>query len=110
MGTDFLEENVITYSPSFTLPVTHACANRCLYCGFRKMDGGLMGMEEVDSWLDRSKGTQCSEVLVISGERVNDLGSIQEELCRLGFGSFVDYAVAVGQRILQRGKIGRAHV
>ena len=69
-----------------------------------------MGMEEVDSWLDRAKGTQCSEVLVISGERVNDLGSIQEELCRLGFGSFVDYAVAVGQRILQRGLLPHTNI
>jgi len=107
---DFSEKKVITYSRSFTLPVTHACANRCLYCGFRKMDGRLMGAEEVDSWLDRAKETPCSEVLIISGERVNELLPIQEELHRLGFNSFVDYAVAVGQKILQRGLLPHTNI
>jgi len=110
MGTDISAGKVITYSPSFTLPVTRSCANRCLYCGFRKLDHGLMGMEEVDSWLNRAKEMKCSEVLVISGERVNEVPSIQDELPRFGFHGFADYIVAVCQKILNQGLLPHTNI
>ena len=69
-----------------------------------------MGVEEVDAGLDRAKERQCSEVLIISGERVNELLPIQEDLRRLGFNSFVDYVVAVGQNILKRGLLPHTNI
>lgn len=69
-----------------------------------------MGMEEVDAWLDRAKERQCSEVLIISGERVNEIMLIQEDLSRLGFKSFVDYVVAVGRNILARGLLPHTNI
>ena len=110
MFADFSEKKVITYSPSFTLPVTHSCANRCLYCGFRKGDEGLMGMEEVEAWLDRAQEKQCSEVLIISGEGVDEIPFIQEKLRRLSFNTFVGYVVAVCQKILKRGLLPHTNI
>jgi len=69
-----------------------------------------MGVEEVDSWLDRAKEMQCSEVLIISGERVNEIPAIQDQLLRLGFNNFVDYVVAIGQKILKRGYLPHANI
>jgi FO synthase subunit 1 len=110
MLADFSDRKVITYSPSFTLPVTHSCANRCLYCGFRRMEDGLMGVEEVDAWLDRAQGMQCSEVLIISGERVTEIPHIQGQLRGLGFTNFVDYVVAISQKILKRGLLPHTNI
>lgn len=69
-----------------------------------------MGMEEVDSWLDRAKERQCSEVLIISGERVNEIPPIEEKLRRLGFHTFVDYVVAIGQKILKKGLLPHTNI
>ncbi len=103
-------KRVVTYSPSFTLPLTHACANRCLYCGFRKPDAGLMAMEEVAAGLDRARERQCSEVLIISGERVNDLPLIHEELRTLGLKNFGEYVLAVSRDILKRGLLPHTNI
>jgi 7,8-didemethyl-8-hydroxy-5-deazariboflavin synthase len=110
MSTDFSEKKYITYSPSFTLPVTHSCANQCLYCGFRKLDGGLMGLEEIDCWLIRAKEMKCSEVLIISGERVNEVPSVQGAIQRLGFKNFTEYVETVCQRILSHGLLPHTNI
>ncbi len=69
-----------------------------------------MGMGEVDAWLDRVQERQCCEVLIISGERVNEVLHIQEDLRRLGFESFVNYVAAVGQKILKRGLLPHTNI
>ncbi|BBA80313.1 hypothetical protein RGRSB_1957 [cyanobacterium endosymbiont of Rhopalodia gibberula] len=60
----------ITYSPAYTLVVTHECFNRCAYCNFRVAPGQ-------DSWLSIPKAWQISqslqgqnvcEILILSGE------------------------------------------
>jgi FO synthase subunit 1 len=110
MSTDFSEKKFITYSPSFTLPVTRSCANRCLYCGFRKLDDELMGPEEIDCWLTRAKEMKCSEVLIISGEGVNEIPSVQGEIQRLGFKNFTEYVKTVCQRILSHGMLPHTNI
>jgi FO synthase subunit 1 len=109
MSTDF-PKKFITYSPSFTLPVTRSCANRCLYCGFRKLDDGLMGLEEIDCWLNRAKEMECSEVLIISGEGVNGIPSMQGKIQRSGFKNFIEYIEAVCQRVLSHGLLPHTNI
>ena len=95
--------NFITYSPSITLPLTRCCANRCRYCGYWKEDDGLLGMEAVDLLLQKARSNGSCEVLLISGESVDSLPSIQVELAHLGFPRFVDYVVAVAAKALDYG-------
>jgi 7,8-didemethyl-8-hydroxy-5-deazariboflavin synthase CofG subunit len=93
----------ITYSPSFTLPVTRACANRCVYCGFRRDDDELMDLGEIDQWLGRAQKACAAELLILSGERVDEIPSIQDQLLGMGFTRFADYVAAVCRRALAQG-------
>jgi FO synthase subunit 1 len=49
-------------------------------------------------------------VLVISGERVSEVPSIQDELRRFGFHSFADYIAAVCQKILNQGLLPHTNI
>jgi FO synthase subunit 1 len=69
-----------------------------------------MGVEEVDAWLDRAKEMQCSEVLIISGERVTEIPHIQKQLRSAGFNSFIDYATAIGRKILKNGFLPHTNI
>jgi 7,8-didemethyl-8-hydroxy-5-deazariboflavin synthase CofG subunit len=100
----------ITYSPSITLPLTRSCANRCRYCGYRKEDDGLLGMDAVDRLLEKGRRNGSCEVLLISGESVDSLPSIQVELARLGFPRFADYVAAVAARALDYGLLPHTNV
>ncbi|MEM1368580.1 MAG: 7,8-didemethyl-8-hydroxy-5-deazariboflavin synthase subunit CofG [Cyanobacteria bacterium P01_H01_bin.15] len=61
--------NVVTYSPAFTLVPTYECFNRCTYCNFRVEP-------QQDSWLSlaeakaklRNCPAQTIEILLLSGE------------------------------------------
>ncbi len=100
----------ITFSPSFTLPVTRRCSNTCLYCGFRKDEGGVMSLEEVDAWLERAREKDCPEVLIISGERVDEIPAIRSTLAERKFADFGLYVAAVCRLALRKGFLPHTNI
>ncbi|HET9050973.1 MAG TPA: 5-amino-6-(D-ribitylamino)uracil--L-tyrosine 4-hydroxyphenyl transferase CofH [Candidatus Dormibacteraeota bacterium] len=100
------DARVLTYSPSYTVDVTHRCAKRCGYCEYRADDGGLVAWETVDAQLDEAARTGAREVLVMSGEqpwRLPDLGLRDEA-------AFVDRVVEICTRALRRGLLPHTNV
>ena len=100
----------ITFSPSFTLPVTRRCSNTCLYCGFREAEGGVMDPAEVEAWLERAREKDCSEVLIISGERVDEIPAIRKSLAERKFADFGRYVAAVCRLALQKGLLPHTNI
>jgi 7,8-didemethyl-8-hydroxy-5-deazariboflavin synthase CofG subunit len=100
----------ITFSPSFTLPVTRRCSNACLYCGFREAEGGVMDPVEVEAWLDRAREKDYSEVLIISGERVDEIPAIRKSLAERKFADFGRYVAAVCRLALQKGLLPHTNI
>ena len=63
-------ERKITYSPAYTLVMTHECFNRCSYCNFREEIGrdSWLTLDEAKILLDRLAVSETAEILILSGE------------------------------------------
>jgi len=84
--------NEFTYSPSLTLTLTRACANKCLYCGFRAEGAGLISFEEIEAIVHRAHQENVSEVLVMSGEKSGRTTAVRDDLQALGVASVPEFA------------------
>lgn len=100
----------LTFSPSVTIPLTHACAWRCRYCGYRDGAAGLIKDVEIERLLAHGQQTEATEVLVIAGENPDKLPRIRRELAERGYSTFLDFAVAVCERILDAGMLPHANL
>jgi 7,8-didemethyl-8-hydroxy-5-deazariboflavin synthase CofG subunit len=100
----------ITFSSSFTLPVTRRCLNRCFYCGFREDRGGILRLSEVEACLERARRQGSAEVLVIAGERAGEIVEIRENLQKMGFADFPGYAAAVCRLALRKGFLPHTNI
>ncbi|MGB5636211.1 MAG: 7,8-didemethyl-8-hydroxy-5-deazariboflavin synthase subunit CofG [Waterburya sp.] len=83
--------NVITYSPAYTIVPTYECFNRCSYCNFRvdPNKGNSLTHSEVLNILQKVDKEKIAEILVLSGEvhpasnkRVEWFTKVQE-ICEL---------------------------
>lgn len=92
---------MITYSPSTTIALTHACANRCLYCGFREEEAGLLQFEEIKKIAMQAKKEGDAEILLISGEKADQIPSVRNALRSMGFNSMVDWTKKVCDYLLE---------
>jgi len=65
-------DNIVTYSPAYTLVPTHECFNRCTYCNFRADPGTSvwLSIEQAEAVLRslQSASSPTCEILVLSGE------------------------------------------
>ncbi len=100
----------LTFSPSITIPLTHACAWRCRYCGYRDAAAGLITEAEIERLLQEGQRSGATEVLVISGENPEQLPRIRRELAERGDATFLDFAVRVCERILDAGLLPHANL
>lgn len=90
----------ITYSPSMTIALTRACANRCLYCGFWEEGANLLPFEEIEKIALLARNLDVSEVLLIAGEKSDRVPSVKGALRSLGFGSITRWAKKVCEYLL----------
>jgi FO synthase subunit 1 len=93
--------NVITYSPATTIPLTYACANQCLYCGFRQDEAALLPFDEIQTIAAQAQSKGISEVLVMSGENADRVPSVKSALKLLGLASMVQWTKRVCNYLLE---------
>ncbi|HEY8739112.1 MAG TPA: 7,8-didemethyl-8-hydroxy-5-deazariboflavin synthase subunit CofH [Candidatus Dormibacteraeota bacterium] len=110
-------ERLVTYGRSITVDLTYRCLARCGYCEYRTDAGHLVGLDDVDTLLDRAVRAGCREVLVMSGERPWDLPDIAAEL-RTRYphrgdhaeAAFIDLAIEVARRAMRRGLLPHSNL
>ncbi|MFB3886255.1 MAG: 7,8-didemethyl-8-hydroxy-5-deazariboflavin synthase subunit CofG [Thermodesulfobacteriota bacterium] len=102
-------ENV-TYSPSLTLPLTRACINHCLYCGFRKDGDGLLSRDAIERIVAKAHQENVSEILILSGEKADRTPEVRGDLNRLGRDSLVSWAKEVCGYLLDEGLLPHVNI
>jgi len=110
MPNRFSSFRIVTYSPSFTLSLTHRCLNHCHYCAFRQESGSLRSPQEIETLLDRARRKGAVEVLILSGERINEIDGMREELELLGYSDYIDYATDICRRAVERGLLPHTNI
>ena len=63
-------QNIVTYSPAYTIVPTYECFNRCTYCNFRTEPGKSpwLTLAEAEKILLQLKNKNVCEILILSGE------------------------------------------
>lgn len=109
-----LTSNIVTYSPSWTLIPTHWCRNTCGYCVFVERAGAaaeLVSPTAARVEMRRAARAGATELLVMSGEGVEESRPVRDALRRYGFGSYLDYLLdlcraALACRLLPHVNVG----
>ena len=91
---------LVTYSPSTTIALTRACANRCRYCGFREDGDGLFPFAEIQTIATRARNESVSEILLMSGENADHVPAVKDALKALGVTSMVQWTRKVADYLL----------
>ncbi|MFM7405938.1 MAG: 7,8-didemethyl-8-hydroxy-5-deazariboflavin synthase subunit CofG [Cuspidothrix sp.] len=65
-----LSQNIVTYSPAYTIVPTYQCFNRCTYCNFRTEPGQStwLTIKEAENILLQLQNLNICEILILSGE------------------------------------------
>ncbi len=95
--------HIVTYSPSWTLIPTHWCRNTCGYCVFveRADDTAqLVAPDAARSEIRRARAAGATELLIMSGEGVEESAAVAGALQRFGFNSYIDYLVSIARMAL----------
>lgn len=90
----------ITYSSSWTFVPTHYCRNTCGYCAFVERTGEraqLVSISEARKEIARARAAGATELLVMSGEGVEESRLVRDRLRREGFTNYIDYLVAIAR-------------
>lgn len=103
MNSQLSEERIITYSPSWTLIPTHWCRNACGYCVFVQRTGAaspLLSPADARAEIERAVKAGACELLMMSGEGVEDSREIRASLRQFGFASYLDYLLDTARAAL----------
>ncbi|MBT4643485.1 MAG: 7,8-didemethyl-8-hydroxy-5-deazariboflavin synthase subunit CofG [Deltaproteobacteria bacterium] len=100
----------VSYSPAVSLALTKNCNNRCLYCGFRDENDGLVSFDEIKSKTDRALQYKATEILLISGEKVDKIPNIKDQLRDLYLDSFTKFVEKICQYLLTRGLLPHINI
>ncbi|MBA2341120.1 MAG: 7,8-didemethyl-8-hydroxy-5-deazariboflavin synthase subunit CofG [Pyrinomonadaceae bacterium] len=95
---------IITYSSSWTLVPTHYCRNTCGYCAFVQRTGAraqLVSINEARREIERAHAAGATELLIMSGEGVEESRAVRDALSREGYTTYIDYLIAVARIALE---------
>ena len=98
-------KRTVTYSPSWTLIPTHWCRNTCGYCVFVERTGAsaqLMSPTNARREIERAVLNGATELLMMSGEGVEESREIHASLRQAGFASYLDYLIDTARAALAR--------
>ncbi len=96
----------ITFSPKVFIPLTMLCRDKCGYCTFAqppaRLDSPYLTPDQVLAIARRGAETGCHEALFTLGERPEErYPAAAEWLASHGYGSTVDYLVAMCRLVLE---------
>lgn len=96
---------VVSYSPKVFIPLTMLCRDKCGYCTFAqppaRLDQPYLSAEEVLKIARAGAAAGCHEALFTLGERPERRYLVARDwLERNGYGSTVDYVVAMSELVL----------
>jgi len=94
----------ITYSPSWTLIPTHWCRNTCGYCVFVERIGEgaqLVSPDNAHKEIKSARAAGATELLIMSGEGVEESRPVRDSLRRFGFSSYIEYLISIAQTALE---------
>src|SRR4030067_3582272 len=94
---------IVPYSPSLTIPLTRACINHCLYCGYRKEGDGLLALSTIREIVEKAHQEKVSDILILSGEKADQTPKVRGDLDQLGMDSFVSWTKKVCEYLLDEG-------
>lgn len=101
---------IVTYSPSLTIPLTRACINHCLYCGYRKEGDGLIAMSTIKNIVKKAHQEKISEILILSGEKADQTPEVCRDLDRLGMDSLVSWVKKLCDYLLDEGLLPHVNI
>lgn len=90
----------VTFSASWTLIPTHWCRNTCGYCVFVERTGAraeLVSLDAARAEIERARRAGATELLIMSGEGVEESRAVRAALKREGFTTYIDYLSAVAR-------------
>ncbi len=97
----------VTFSPKVFIPLTQLCRDRCGYCTFARPPARLsapyLSPDEVQAIAAQGAAAGCAEALFTLGERPEErYPAAGQWLAENGYGSTVDYLVAMCGLVLDR--------
>lgn len=95
----------VTFSASWTLIPTHWCRNTCGYCVFVERAGvraGLLSTAAAELEVERARAAGATELLIMSGEGVEQSRDVRAALRLYGFASYVEYLLHIARAALAR--------
>ncbi len=107
------QSTLVTYSPSWTLIPTHWCRNSCGYCVFVERGGaagGLLTVADAFHEIERAHAAGATELLIMSGEGVEQSASIRASLRGEAFGCYLDYLLHIARAALARDLLPHINV
>jgi FO synthase subunit 1 len=105
-----MSSETVTYSPSLTLPLTRACINQCLYCGYRKIGDGLLALTTIHEIVKKAHQEKVSEILILSGEKADQTPEVRRDLDRLGMDSLVSWAKKICDYLLDESLLPHMNI
>jgi len=100
----------VTYSPNLTIPLTRSCINQCLYCGYRKEGDGLLPESAIRDVVRRAHQERVSEILILSGEKADNVPEVLRDLTRLGMESLISWTIKICRDVLDEGLLPHVNV
>ena len=107
---DARHPRLITYSPKVFIPLTQLCRDVCHYCTFaqppRTLDAAYLSPEQVLEIARAGAAAGCREALFTLGDNPElRYRAAREELARLGYGTTIDYLVAMCELVLEETRL-----
>lgn len=103
----------VTFSPSWTLIPTHFCRNTCGYCVFVERHGEAAQLLTTDAArreIERARAAGATELLIMSGEGVEESRDVRAALRRERFDSYIDYLVHISRMALERDLLPHVNI
>ena len=113
-----LDNNKISYSRNFFLPVSKLCINDCGYCNYKKVledandEDILLSWNEIKRLANQSKQLGCIEALLCGGEQPDNFEEVQKRIINKGIqtGSIIDWCFHIAKRLLKLGLLPHTNI
>lgn len=103
-------DRLITFSPSYTIPLTHDCPWNCSYCGYRSDREGLISVEAFGKGLAAAARGGATEILFLSGEIPDAQPHLRQELADRGFTDFIAFTRWACEQALAAGFLPHTNI